>query len=68
MNSKTILIQNVKPKQEHVRIKHALAGQNGPFGVLVQQLAENQEKAHPPKTDIDVGIPNQVLELNVVLE
>ena len=45
-----------------------LAGQNGPFGVPVQQIAGNQEKAHRHRTDIAVGTPKQVLELIVAPE
>ena len=67
LNLQTILIQNVKQKREHVRIKLVLAGQNGRFGVLVQQIAGHQEKAHRHKKDIDAGTPKQVLELIVVL-
>ena len=68
MNSRTILIQNVKSKREHVRINHVLAGQNGQFGVLVHQTAEDLEKAHQSKKDIAVGTQKQALELFVTLE
>ena len=53
---------------EHVRKMIVLAGQNGPFGVPVQQIAGNQEKAHRHRTDIAVGTPKQVLELIVAPE
>ena len=46
---------------------HVLAGQNGPFGVLVLQIAGNQEKAHRHEKDTVVGTPKQVLELIAAL-
>ena len=58
----------MKPKRESARIKRVLAGQNGQFGVPVQQNVGNQARHHRRKTDIDVGTPKQVSELTVVLE
>ena len=68
MYSQTILIKNVNPKREHVRIKPVQVGRNGPSGVLVPQIAGRQEKTHRHNKDTVVGTQKQVLELIAALE